>query len=67
MTHFFKNVIINYQMKEVIKMLKKLFYGINTLWLGWIAISFLEIIAKNLGENPQYSFWNLFNILINHF
>ena len=48
-------------------MLKKLFCGINTLWLGWVAISFLEIISKNLGENPQYSFWNLFNILVNYF
>lgn len=58
---------MNYQMKEVIKMLKKLFFGINTLWLSWVAISYLEIIAKNLGENPQYSFWNLFNILVNYF
>ena len=58
---------MNYQMKEVIKMLKKLFFGINTLWLSWIAISYLEIVVKNLGENPQYSFWNLFNILVNYF
>lgn len=48
-------------MKEIIW---KIIILINCLLLGWVAISWLEIILKNLTENPQYTPFNIFLFLL---
>ena len=33
--------------------------------MAWVGISYIEIISKNLSENPTYWSYNLFNLLVN--
>lgn len=35
---------------------------ISVLFLMWFAISFIEVISKNLSENPTYWNLNLFKV-----
>ena len=35
---------------------------ISVLFLMWFAISFVEVISKNLSENPTYWNFNLFKV-----
>ena len=32
------------------------------IYIGWITLSFAEVLMKNLSPNPVYSIWNLFII-----
>lgn len=41
--------------------------GIIGIFILWFVASYIEIVGKNLGENSQYSFWNLINLLITKF
>lgn len=42
----------------------KIIILINCLLLLWIGFSWIEIILKNLTENPQYSSFNIFLFLL---
>ena len=35
---------------------------ISVLFLMWFAISFIEVVSKNLSENPTYWNLNLFKV-----
>lgn len=45
------------------KTLERLVMVITVVWLVWFGLSYFEVICKNLTADPQYSFWNLFEIL----
>ena len=47
-------------MKKIKNILKAIYYGVPTLMAGWFILSWLEVISKNLGPNPEYSVMNLF-------
>lgn len=42
----------------------KIITFINCLLLIWIGFSWIEIILKNLTENPQYTPFNIFIFLL---
>jgi len=46
-------------MNKIILILKII---IILFWV-WFIASYAEILSQNLGENPQYSFWNIFAII----
>lgn len=37
------------------------------IFLLWIVISYIEVLTKNVTENPTYSEWNLLNIFVENF
>lgn len=47
--------------------MQKIFTVLSTSFLIWVTISWLEICSKNLSDNPIYSAWNFFEILLNLF
>lgn len=47
------------------KIINKIFLILSVIIILWFIVSYLEVITKNLGENPQYSFWNIFELLVN--
>ena len=47
------------------KVLENIFLTIAIITIFWFAASYIEVISKNLSENPQYSFWNIFELLVN--
>lgn len=49
--------------KKMKKTLERLVMIITVVWLVWFGLSYFEVICKNLTTDPQYSFWNLFEIL----
>ena len=51
-------------MKNLFDTLGKIITALLILILVWIAISYGEIILKNISDNPIYSDWNLFKIFI---
>lgn len=52
-----KIYITAYIMKELIKRILAIILILFTLWF---VVSYGEILAKNVRENPQYNKWNLF-------
>lgn len=36
---------------------------IGVTFLAWLTISWVQVIALNLGSNPTYSAWNLLSLL----
>lgn len=44
---------------KLLNTIKKSFIAINTIFLVWLGLSFLEIVIKNL-DNPVYNPFNLF-------
>ena len=42
--------------------MKKILYTINGIWLFWLAVSYIEVILKNL-NGIELGWWNLFRIL----
>ncbi len=46
------------------KILERLVIIIMVVWLVWFGLSYFEVICKNTTMNPQYSFWNLFEIAL---
>ena len=48
-------------------MIKKIIKGViftpSFIFLAWVTLSYCEILAKNLSENPVYSFWNIFTLM----
>ena len=53
------------EVKEMKKTLERTIGIITVAWLVWFAASWLEICLFNTSGDPQYSAWNLFEILIN--
>lgn len=51
-------------MKNLINTLGKIIAVLLILILVWIAISYGEIVLKNISDNPIYSDWNLFKIFV---
>lgn len=47
------------------KILSNILTIISVIFILWFALSYIEIISKNLSKNPQYSFWNIFELLVN--
>ena len=47
---------------------KRTFWIITTVislcFLCWIGVSYFDVISKNNSENPQYSQYNFFEILV---
>lgn len=43
--------------------IRNLLIFLAVAFLIWFGISYLEIVAKNINGNPQYSFLNLFILL----
>ena len=52
---------------SVKRILGMLWVVFSIILIFWFAASYFEVIFNNLGENPQYSFWNLFQILVENF
>lgn len=46
------------------KIINKIFLILSVIIILWFIVSYLEVITKNLSENPQYSFWNIFELLV---
>lgn len=40
-----------------------LFATVGALLMLWVIVSFLQVIALNLGTGADYPSWNLFNII----
>lgn len=47
------------------KVLNNILTIISIILILWFAASYIEVIIKNTGENPQYCFWNIFKLLVN--
>ncbi len=47
------------------KVITNIFLILSIVLILWFAASYIEVISKNLGENPEYSFWNIFQFLVN--
>lgn len=37
------------------------------LFIGWLILSYVEVLIKHGAPNPVYTTWNLFSILIKFF
>lgn len=48
--------------QKFIKVCKGIYYTITIGLLSWFWLSFIEVVCKNLGENPQYCPLNFFEI-----
>ena len=46
------------------KVLNKLFTITMIIFLVWFVMSYMDIIAHNLDDEPVYKAWNLFKILV---
>ena len=46
------------------KMVERVLVVMMLVLLGWFALSYAEVLCKNLTPNPSYCEWNLFEILI---
>lgn len=44
------------------KEMKKVLYTINGIWLFWLAVSYIEIVLKNL-DGAELGWWNFFGII----
>ncbi|MBE6148168.1 MAG: hypothetical protein E7167_01450 [Firmicutes bacterium] len=53
------------KVREMMKNLGKLFTVIIVLFQVWFIISWFEVVLFNTSGDPQYSAWNLFEVLIN--
>jgi len=51
-------------MSKVISGIGKFILIISILFLVWFAVSYGEIISKNLSPDPVYHSWNLLTILM---
>ena len=51
-------------MNKVKKVAEMIMVVLCIAFILWIVISYLEVNAKNLTENPVYSCWNLFEIYL---
>lgn len=51
-------------MKKALHIMEIVITVISIIFLIWFGISYIEIISKNLGENPVYSNYNLFIMLL---
>ena len=47
------------------KVLENIFLAIVIIFIIWFAASYIEVILKNTSGNPQYCFWNIFELLVN--
>ena len=36
---------------------------IAIILLAWVAASTIEVVSKNLGANPIYTVWNIYNLI----
>lgn len=46
------------------KMIERVVIIMMVLVLMWLALSYAEVLCKNLTPNPNYCEWNFFEILI---
>jgi hypothetical protein len=46
------------------KMIERVLVVIMLVVFIWVALSYAEVLCKNLTPNPTYCEWNLFEILI---
>ncbi len=60
---WYNNYIKRKGKEKMKKTLERLVMIITIIWLVWFGLSYFEVICKNTTINPQYSFWNLFEIL----
>ena len=51
-------------MNKVKKVAETIMIVLCIAFILWIVMSFVEVNAKNLTENPVYSCWNLFDIFL---
>lgn len=51
-------------MNKVKKVAETIMVVLCVAFILWIVMSFVEVNAKNLTENPVYSYWNLFEIYL---
>lgn len=49
----------------MLKVVERIALVIMIALLVWWGVSYMEIILHNLDENPIYSSWNFFQILVN--
>lgn len=47
------------------KIITNIFLFLSVILILWVVVSYIEVISKNLSENPEYSFWNIFQLLVN--
>ena len=46
-------------------LVKNLIVLATIVMVMWITVSYAEILAKNVNENPQYTKWNFFEVTLN--
>ena len=46
-------------------LIKNLIVLATIVMVMWITVSYAEILAKNVNENPQYTKWNFFEVTLN--
>ncbi len=51
----------------MMKVLGRVLTIMMVLVLVWFALSYAEVLCKNLTPNPSYCQWNFFEILIDKF
>ena len=45
-------------------LIKNLIVLATIVMVMWITVSYAEILAKNVNENPQYTEWNFFEVTL---
>ena len=55
-----------HNMKKISKIIAKVITILFIIFLAWLAISYIEVILKNLTDNPTYNSLNLFKLLIHN-
>lgn len=53
-------------MKKISKIIAKVITILFIIFLVWLAMSYIEVILKNLTDNPTYNSLNLFKLLIHN-
>lgn len=53
-------------MKKVKKILSIILAIVSVIYLIWFSASYIEVIMKNTSGNPQYCFWNIFDLLVKY-
>ena len=53
-------------MEKVLRGIGIIAFAIMMIFLAWFAVSYAEILSKNLSPNPVYHSWNMLTIIVDH-
>lgn len=49
---------------KIRKIVELIFVSVMIVTLGWIGISFIEVVCNNLNTGYEYSSWNFFEVML---